>query len=197
MKKIICAMCLFVMLCASNVLSAELEGFMGVKWGASRSDFADVMAANGGVIATVDNDRNYILMYTGVNFAGEEVAAVRGMFLEDKLCKVLVFVKPLKEFKIVKEYNDWKNKIEGKYGEPDLDHELFSSPYEKGDGYETQAIKNGKAEFAAFWFFNPDRTGDSISLQIDSSMYIVIAYEDEELLDQFLARMKQEQQKDL
>lgn len=119
------------------------------------------------------------------------------MFLENQLCKVLIFAKPLKEFKVVEEYKSWKNKLEGKYGKPDLDHEFFSSPYEQGDGYEIQAIEKGKAEFAAFWFFNPDRSGDAISVQLDSSLTIVITYEDEELLDQFMALQKQKNQKDL
>ena len=38
-----------------------------------------------------------------------------------------------------------------KFGQPSDDYAFFQKPYYDGDGFETQAIRQGKGHFASFW----------------------------------------------
>jgi hypothetical protein len=82
-------------------------------------------------------------------------------------------------------YNDLKSHWNGyvkilteKYGEPDKRYEFFTSPYFEGDGYETQALRLGKANSDAFWDSGATGAG-GMSCAITKYLEIRISYEDE------------------
>lgn len=64
----------------------------------------------------------------------------------------------------------------GKYGEPDSTYDFFSSPYERGDGYEDQALANEKYSRSSYW--TRDGRDLHISLALVSKGWTSLSYED-------------------
>jgi hypothetical protein len=44
-----------------------------------------------------------------------------------------------------------RDSLIAKYGQPNDDYAFFQKPYFEGDGFEAQAIRQGKGHFASFW----------------------------------------------
>lgn len=66
-----------------------------------------------------------------------------------------------------------------KYGPPDFDHEIYESPYEKGDGYRDTAIRLGKARIAAIWNWpgRPSAEPSGLSLTVTKALAVSSHYE--------------------
>lgn len=76
------------------------------------------------------------------------------------------------------QYDDFKERYTKKYGAPTQSFEFFLDPYERGDGYELQAIKLEKGHYVSYW----DTPGGMIAVEIAASSntdgWIKIVYED-------------------
>ena len=63
------------------------------------------------------------------------------------------------------QFDDMRDALIQKYGEPTHDFRLFSSPYCEGDGNETFAVSSDKVHFASSWIF------DDYSIRLEISTY--------------------------
>jgi len=89
---------------------------------------------------------------------------------EDKLVKSLVNI-ITGEDRFMKIYEDNKNSLTKKYGNPTLSIRDFKPPYTDGDGKEAQAVKAGKATIFTAW----KKLG--LLLQIKGDSTVSISYE--------------------
>jgi hypothetical protein len=99
----------------------------------------------------------------------ERKAVGMAFFGDNKIAKILVrIITP--DNKAIETYRSMKDVLSKKYGTPDDEYEFFKSPYYDGDGYETQAIRKGKATFLCFW-------GGALSLEIHETLTVQLNYE--------------------
>lgn len=75
---------------------------------------------------------------------------------------------------IQSDYYSYKEIFTNKYGAPYDSYEFFSNPYNEGDGYEMQAIREEKCHYISFWGV-PEGT---IYVQISGYEQITFTYED-------------------
>ena len=61
-----------------------------------------------------------------------------------------------------------------KYGEPTEHFEFFSKPYYKGDGYEMQALRLDKCNYASY----SEKENGTICVEMSKGWHQWIAYED-------------------
>lgn len=71
-------------------------------------------------------------------------------------------------------YLDFKGFFIQKYGAPNTVYEKFVNPYDKGDGYELQAVRNSKCEY--YSLFNIPNGLALVS--ISSDCCVLVSYED-------------------
>ncbi len=130
-----------------------------------------------------------------LNFTNDEGNAciLEGAFAGFANCKIFVLSTPYSHivwkvavklpeqnswYSLKSRYNDFKNSLTQKYGDPENDYHFFSSPYYEGDGFEFQALRKDKCSYAAFF----DTQTGYISIEIESKEYdsgrVSIAYED-------------------
>lgn len=189
----------FTLLLSSNVFAADLEGFMGLPWGSSKEAVSELIKSKGGTI-DLKNSNDGKLVFDDVLFAGKKVSFIQSYFIDNRLCAATVCDVPDKEFEAIEIYERWKKQLTEKYGNPSKQYKYFIDPYKEGDGYEIQAIKNGKGKFSSFWFFEKSGTKEdqgSVSLELNSNTASVINYEDTQLLKMYLEKKSKANQKDL
>ncbi len=75
-------------------------------------------------------------------------------------------------------YEDFKESYTAKYGKPADSFEFFIDPYEKGDGYELQAIKLEKGYYTTFWELSAGTIFVGISASNNSDGWVRLVYED-------------------
>jgi len=75
-------------------------------------------------------------------------------------------------------YEDYKEKYTQKYGRPTKSYEFFLSPYERGDGYELQAISLEKGYYSTYWKSNLGTIVVEIEATSNSKGWVRLLYED-------------------
>ena len=76
-------------------------------------------------------------------------------------------------------YESLKMDLTKKYGQPTTTLEFFSDPYYLGDGYETQAFEQGKANYATFWFERGETSSENqeiLYVEIDDNVNVAVHY---------------------
>lgn len=72
------------------------------------------------------------------------------------------------------QYDEYKKTLIKKYGEPESHYEEFDYPYDKDDGMQETAIKNGKCNYSSYF----EVPNGLIALEISKSCRLQISYED-------------------
>ena len=75
-------------------------------------------------------------------------------------------------------YEDFIEKYTNKYGAPTDNYEFFVSPYERGDGYELQAISLEKGFYSSYWTSELGTIVVEIEAKSNSRGYVSLGYED-------------------
>lgn len=175
MKRI--AILLFSLLLGITLNAQDHLSFKNIPLGGKISEFVATLKAQGfEVVAEVD--------------AG---AALKGPFVGFDDCTVLVLAtkKTHSVWKVVAQlpeqrswsstysrYDDFKQKYIEKYGKPTKTYEFFTSPYEKGDGYELQAISLEKGYYNNYWVMPAGTIVVKIEANSNSRGYVSLGYED-------------------
>lgn len=201
MKKI-----LFLLLCVTTLCSAQkspIDGFWGIKFGASYEDVKTVMMQKKGCSQTSNPSNKIGLVFTGVEFAGEKPASITFYFYENKFGVANVLIKPNDESNIFRLYDELRSTILLKYGEPTLTKEKFKYPFEKGDGMELMALEDDKLDVSTVWWQQEitkgiEKTyGKSIMISLTKMMAVSILYADEKLMTNIEATNKEQNSNDL
>ena len=75
---------------------------------------------------------------------------------------------------ILSDYSTYVDLFTKKYGFPSDRFEFFEEPYYKGDGYELQALRNGKCNYVSF--FKTDK--GTIMIEMSREERLRLTYED-------------------
>lgn len=116
------------------------------------------------------------------------VAIMKGQFAGINNCQVIVVSTPRTKiacrvvislpeeqvwFKLISQYNEFKEKLTKKYGKPQS-YEFFSDPYSEGDGYEMTALAVEKCNYASYF----DDNDGTIVVRLNKEGSVGIVYED-------------------
>ncbi len=178
-------------------IAKVLTGFQGVVWGDSRETTIKVLSQKFTPNKS-ETDATH-LVFDGGKLAGESVDDIYALMTDEGFTKANVYFEKPDEQEIFHQYDHMKELLIKKYGEPKNDFAFFKDPYYKGDGYETQAIRLGKATFAAYWEF-PDKDGkstDSLSIEIKTTLQVMVSYENGPMMDRYIAKKKDKDSGDL
>lgn len=153
-----------LLLFISSIARAAPPTFADIQWGASEDEVRKQLASNGFVPGALDKDGDFKFEDQLFGFKAKGLA----FFADKKIAKFIVgIITP--ENKAIDTYRSMKDVLLRKYGTPTNDFEFFEKPYYYGDGYETQAIRLGKANFACFW--------SGLLLEIHESLAVQVSYE--------------------
>jgi hypothetical protein len=148
----------------------EVPAFADAKWGSTRPEVRKRIEAAGFVFQTEDKDGD--LLFGGAVLGVD--TDVLCFFANDQLVKVHVRLKTA-DSKAVSTYRDMVEVLTKKFGRPQIKLEDFRSPYYKGDGFEEQAIRSGKATFASGW--GAEGSSGGVVIDIGEQLVVDITYE--------------------
>jgi hypothetical protein len=150
--------------------------FAGVSWLAS-VDSAMALLATRGYVETPNSRQKDLLHATGKLF--DHYAIVEGMLDDSKRVIRWEITLPaasqgdpyMAQRRI---YNDAVTEMEAKYGRRRVVQERFRFPYERGDGRQSQALRESYATIRSEWGA-PGR--DHLSIELDRAVAVVLVYE--------------------
>ena len=188
---------LFTNVSFAQETKASLDNFWGIKFGSSVAETRKALLAK--KTGTIDekNSSETKIILDKPEFAGKIPLFVLFQFVDDKFHTAKVIFKPTLDARVFELYDSVKKDINDKYYKTEKDYKFFKSPYEDGDGYETTALKVGKATIAALWTFKQaDGFENSVSLEIDENLLVTLSYQDEKLIKQAIEKQKNKNAKD-
>jgi hypothetical protein len=149
---------LFIVLALS--FSDPLTGFLGIPFGSTKDQVISAMSARTTIKPLIWND---LIAYKNIRFSGRDAEAIFFYFYQDYFCASIVTIVPERN-RALETYYAIKKDYYTKYGTPHWDREEYSSPYEKGDGYEETALFANKAKISASWDFDEN---NAILIQLE------------------------------
>lgn len=174
-----------------------MDSFWGMKFGSSMAECKKIILSKEGTVIDAKNSTPDKLIIDGAEFGGRKTLFISLQFSDNKFHTAKVYFNPRLASKVIELYDEIKGEINDKYYITKDDFRHFKEPYSEGDGYETQAIRLGKATFAAFWTFTrSDGHKNAISLQINENLSIVLGYQDGQLIDEAIDKKKSKAAKD-
>jgi len=163
------------------------DGLLGAKWRDSEDTVTKQLATQDYTPETSKNGTTEFNSADTTTLAGEQVDNIKCDFCSLGLTRISVqYENNVADKKYVDQYNRLKGLLAKKYGAPDIDVKTFQSPYTEGDGKEDDAIFAGDADLHAQWNLKSS-SGDSvhIKIQITQTWDVIVAYEDEDMMDTF------------
>lgn len=171
-----------------------VDGFWGIKFGANKQQVIDAIKAKGGTL-DVKSTTEKSLVFDNIRFAQRKAYFLIIKFNNNKFYEAIVTFKP-DESDLINEFETMAKELSNSYGEVEV-YRNFKSPYEEGDGYETQAIRMGKADYAAFWkTVNAQNDNNYVSLRITKDMLVRLGYQDGTLVKDAIAAQDKKKSED-
>ena len=203
MKKIsqILILAIAVLISAQGSFAQEsktnVDNFWGIKFGSSVAEAKKIILAK--KTGTIDEKRSSetSIVIDSPDFAGKTPLFIILQFINDKFHTAKVAFRPSLEAKTFELYDSIKKDINDKYYKTDKDYKFFKSPYYDGDGFETQAIRVGKGTVEALWTFKPSESqSTTITLEIDTTLVVLLNYQDDNLIKEAIEKQKTKNAKD-
>ncbi len=183
MKKIL--LFLLILPLVGLAQTKTIDGFWGIKFGSTKAATDAAMKAKGcksSTLAVTDD----MLAYDDVTFAQRKAFFVILKFYKNQFYEATVTYKPDPDM-VINQFEKMATELKSSYGETTVFHN-FTKPYELGDGYELSAIKQGKADYAAYWSTaNSDGNKNFISLDISKDLYVDLTYQDGTIIKKAIA----------
>lgn len=192
MKKLFAVTILLIL--AFSVSAEPLTGFLGVPFRATTEEARAIMFARGYGVPEGDNE---IVVWPNAKFAGRNAEIIL-YFFKDQFYLGIASIEADRG-KALKMYNAMADDITLKYGKPKFDIEEYKSPYKKGDGYEETALYANSASIHKSWYFDNNNT---IMVRLyyfkpAASIFVDVAYSDEELFNKYSEAKKSNDLSDL
>ena len=165
----------------------SLDGLLNIYWGMSSLKAKQLLLEREGV--SLANVKDETWTFSGGTIAGYDVFSWILYFNNDQFYEARVGINVVLDAQVLTKYIEVKTLLSKKYGNPDLNVENYSYPYEAGDGHEETAIKLGKATIGANWETNKT----TISLKVLTTLDIMLLYQANELSKE--AKKKNENKK--
>ena len=157
--------------------SKDLSGFWGIEFGSSLQQAKEVMKSKAGCeFYTGSNETQ--LVYSGGQFAGDDIKALMLEFYNNKFYNATVVVTPSTS-NILSAYENMVNNLTAKYSKPDKTLENYEYPYTKGDADYENAIRAGKTQIASRWNFKNAK----MQIFISKDLSILYTYTQNEVGD--------------
>ena len=166
-----------------------IDGFLGIKFGASKEEVITALKARGGT--PEENDDKSSLAFSNIKLGQRESELFLVYFTDNKAYRAVFLFKTEQEAQTIDYYNNLVNDINGIYGEGKSE-KTFKDPYSDGDGYETQAISLAKATYLTNW----KSDGNLIQIFIDTKLNIALSYNDGKLTDVEEKKTKEKEKSD-
>lgn len=181
MKKIILTLILVTTYTLSHC-QGEITGAFGVPFGSSKAQVEMIMSYKG---YKMDAKQGTSATFENIAFGAFKNCAAVFKFTGNKLFQITIFLPDVMDSKLIEQYDHVVEELSNKYGKPES-FKNFKSPYKDGDGYETTAIKTGKATFISFWSGGQG----SISAEIVTDSYVKVIYQDSVLIKEAINEQK-------
>ena len=151
---------------------ATAPRFAGIEWGEPPSTVREKLGTNGFVVDSLDKDGDIDFHGTvSGNRAGGFV-----FFANEKAVKVSITI-AVPDVDVKHEFDQMKDALTRKYGEPQLNLDHYDPPYESGDGYFVTAVKVGKAHIATAWTRAVPGGKEGLVLTITQQANVQLGYE--------------------
>lgn len=121
-----------------------------IPWGSNKNAVKTSM--NGQGFKFVEQNEEGDLIFSG-EIAQEDTTTYTQFNELGKLVRIQHIIEP-PDNKFFQKYEIILESLVQKYGEPTESEKHFDEPYKEGDGYETQAIRLGKATYNTEWWTN-------------------------------------------
>lgn len=150
--------------------SPQSYQFAGTRWGASADETRRVLAAHG--FTFEQEAAGGDLVFLGQ--LNDRPAIVIALFGERGLTKILVSL-PTEDDSTIAVYREMRKALGGEYGSPSVEVERYAYPFADGQhvGYESAALRVGKATIGARWQTN----GESLGIKITEGLFVSAHYE--------------------
>ena len=164
MKKVVLAAFAFSL--AVNVHAAFV--FSDIPWNAPGEVVARKLKDAG--FKQIRKDKQGDYAFRG-NLLGHDAAGM-AMFAQGRLVRVIVMLTTPEET-VHETYDQVREVLLNKYGKPVQTVASFVEPFYQGDGYESEAIRSGKAMFLTHW----SDEGQQLTVNINSGLTVGVSYE--------------------
>jgi hypothetical protein len=155
-----------------KVPAEQQVAFADLPWGIDGEDVKRVLLAKGFAFDSVDAEGD--LRFSGV--LADRPARIGALMANQRLAKISVnIITPDNKAREV--YREMATTLEKKYGRPSKKIETYISPYYAGDGYEDQAIRQGKGFFFKLWNKDGPLGPEVLGLHITEALTVSVAYE--------------------
>jgi hypothetical protein len=155
---------------ASAALDLQAYRFAGTAWGASSDATLAQLKTHGFAFEQAEDDGSMI--FTGT--LNDRPALVVALFIDSGLSKILISV-PTDEQTVLPVYREMRQILDGQYGTPEVEVETYAYPFAEGKhvGYETTALRVGKATIGALW----QAKGEALGIRISERLIVSAHYE--------------------
>lgn len=148
----------------------QIYRFATTEWGATSDATREALTTHGFTLEQSEKDGS--LIFSGV--LNGRPAVVVALFLESRLSKIMISV-PTSEETTLPVYRELRSILDGQYGAPEVEVESYAYPFAEGKhvGYETTALRVGKARIGAMW----QSKDEALGLRISERLIVSAHYE--------------------
>ncbi|GAC1312352.1 MAG: hypothetical protein NVSMB24_33680 [Mucilaginibacter sp.] len=172
MKKTLLITLLLIPFLGMSQTTKPIEGFLGVKFGASKAEVMTAMQAKGGKFEGANSAGG--LFFSGLNLGHRHIQLLQVNLFNDKAYLAALVFEPENEASTIGDYKSLVSDISEAYGKGEP-YVHFDSPYKLGDGNETQALSLSEGQMFTNW-----KSGtNSIQVSIDTKLKVVLMYVDD------------------
>ena len=181
MKKSILTLAFLLFVSSIQAQTSTLNGFLKSNWGSSKAAVINNNLAKGYTYYEGEGLDDNLLVATEADFAGvSDCMIIWKLTSDDKLFQGIVVITPELSAKAMKEYDDMREKIAGKYGKGKT-YESYDYPYDEGDGHWETAFELGKGHLNTYWIFDD---GNALSMTLTEDLSVRVRYQATELTQQ-------------
>jgi hypothetical protein len=142
--------------------------FAGIPWNTPAQTVVRKLTAAGFTVAKKPDHGDYRFRGKLLNHDAAGVAIMS----DGKVVRVFVML-AAPDDAARETYEELRKVLIAKYGAPAKTVRSFEEPFHEGDGYEAEAIRSGKANFATQWIDG----GDALVLNIASGKSLALTYD--------------------
>ncbi len=180
MKKTLLIALLLIPFLGISQTTKPIDGFLGIKFGASRASVIAALNARGGIMDKEHSTAERIL-YNNITLGHRGARGLFVSFVDDKAYLANFVFVPELESQTLQYFYALINDINEIYGTGHL-VKHFQEPYNDNDddGIKIDALKDGKDKFYNFWQSKPSDNSVGVEIRAEN-LYIDLLYKDEEL----------------
>lgn len=180
----------------------EMKGLMGISFGATKAEVKSIIQSKQPTIK-IDNEKAETITYKGLMFGGRKTFATVFKFTDNgKFHTAVMLIDPDLPTKTYDLYDEIVSDINEKYYSCTHTVEKYKYPFDKSDRDNMSALKGGYVTMYSLWYFDnlntPDNESDdnAILVEVLPSYLIKVSYQDGVLIDEVVAKQKQQNSSD-